>query len=81
MRVDGAEEEAIRRASKELNEQLKSYQKRFAIDDRQDLLAMVAFDAWMSAYRAKAAKTSADDLLEARLTQWEGLLAGALLDE
>ena len=33
------------RAGKLINERLKSYREKFGIDDKQDLLSMVAFDA------------------------------------
>jgi len=45
MTVKAEEEERIRKAGKLINERLKSYRERFGIDDKQDLLSMVAFDA------------------------------------
>jgi cell division protein ZapA len=45
MTVRPEEEERIRKAGKLINERLKSYRERFGIDDKQDLLSMVAFDA------------------------------------
>lgn len=45
MTVKADEEERVRRAGKIINERLKSYRERFGIDDKQDLLAMVAFDS------------------------------------
>ena len=44
MKVEASEEASIRQAGKELNEKIKSYRDQFGIDDKQDLLAMVAFD-------------------------------------
>jgi len=44
MKVKRADEERVRMASKLINEKLKSYKEQFGIDDKQDLLAMVAFD-------------------------------------
>ena len=81
MRVDAAEEEAIRRASKELNEQLKNYQSRFQIEDRQDLLAMVAFDCWMRNFRTDKAKSELESQLDLRLKDWDSQLSSALLEE
>lgn len=44
MKVKRADEERVRMASKLINDKLKSYKEQFGIDDKQDLLAMVAFD-------------------------------------
>jgi cell division protein ZapA len=43
MKVKGVDEERVRTASRLINEKLKSYKEQFGIDDKQDLLAMVAF--------------------------------------
>ncbi len=45
MRIGVSEEERLRIAGKLINEKLKKYRDQFGIDDKQDLLAMVAFDA------------------------------------
>lgn len=44
MRVSPDEESKIRKAGKLINERIRSYRDQFGIDDKQDLLAMVAFD-------------------------------------
>lgn len=44
MKVKLADEERVRMAGKLINEKIKSYREQFGIDDKQDLLAMVAFD-------------------------------------
>lgn len=44
MKVDPEEEGTIRNAGKRINEMIASYKEAFKIDDKQDLLAMVAFD-------------------------------------
>ncbi len=44
MKIDPDDEERIRKAGKIINDKLKHYAKHFGIDDKQDLLAMVAFD-------------------------------------
>jgi cell division protein ZapA len=44
MKVKRSDEERVRLAGKLINEKLKSYREQFGIDDKQDLLAMVAFD-------------------------------------
>lgn len=44
MKVKRKEEERVRAAGKFINEKIKHYRDQFGIDDKQDLLAMVAFD-------------------------------------
>jgi cell division protein ZapA len=44
MKVKVEDEAKIRRAGKLINDKLKRYREEFGLDDRQDLLAMVAFD-------------------------------------
>jgi cell division protein ZapA len=45
MKVKRDDEERVRMASRLINDKLKSYKDQFGIDDKQDLLAMVAFDS------------------------------------
>ena len=47
MKVKLDEEEKVRKATKLINEKLKTFRNQFGIDDKQDLLAMVAFDGVM----------------------------------
>lgn len=51
MRVNAAEEERIRKAGKLINESLNHYKEKLRINDKQDLLAMVAFDCLMGKLR------------------------------
>ena len=45
MKVRRDEEERVRVAARLINDKMKSYREQFGIDDKQDLLAMVAFDS------------------------------------
>ncbi len=45
MKVNESEEEVMRMAGRALNEKLKSFKDLYQTEDRQDLLAMVAFDS------------------------------------
>jgi cell division protein ZapA (FtsZ GTPase activity inhibitor) len=47
MKVKVQDEAKIRRAGKLINEKIKKYREEFGLDDKQDLLAMVAFDCMM----------------------------------
>ena len=44
LKIRASEEALLRKAAKELNEKLKTMQKKTGIWDKQDLLAMTAFD-------------------------------------
>lgn len=45
MKVNSADEEKVRKAATLLNEQMTKYKSTFSIVEKQDLLAIVAFDA------------------------------------
>ncbi|MGB3850007.1 MAG: cell division protein ZapA [Tunicatimonas sp.] len=45
MRVAAEQEERLRLASQLINEQVRRYREQYGTTDKQDLLAMVAFDA------------------------------------
>lgn len=47
MTVKFKDEERVRNAAKMLNEKLKQYRSQYGIEDKQDLLAMVAFDVFV----------------------------------
>jgi cell division protein ZapA (FtsZ GTPase activity inhibitor) len=49
MKVKVQDEAKIRRAGKLINEKIKKYREEFGLDDKQDLLAMVAFDCMIEA--------------------------------
>ncbi len=74
MRVNASEEETIRRAGKVLNERIKAYQDKYRIDDKQDLLAMVAFDCWMEKNRQEVEHQDSSVLVGTKLTQWDTML-------
>ena len=51
MKVRSEEEERVRRAARQVNEKVKSFRGHFGVDDKQDLLAMVAFDSMIKMVR------------------------------
>jgi len=53
MKVQAADEARVRAAGKVLDEQVKAYTNQFGIHDKQDLLAMVAFDCLIDTLKAK----------------------------
>jgi len=58
MKVDAEDEERIRLAGKKINEKIKLYRDQFGIDDKQDLLAMVAFDSLYEKLQAEASSST-----------------------
>ena len=75
MRVDPADEEMIRKAGKLINERIKSYHEKFGIDDKQDLLAMVAFDSTVDKMRAASAAENTDESVLEKAKQLNNLLS------
>jgi cell division protein ZapA len=75
MRVDPADEEMIRKAGKLINERIKSYRDKFGIDDKQDLLAMVAFDSTVDKMRAQTDVETTDETLVEKARQLNNLLS------
>jgi len=63
MRVNPEDEENIRKAGKIVNERLKKYHEQFGIDDKQDLLAMVAFDGMVEKLKAESQVQSTDQTI------------------
>lgn len=78
MKVKPDEEQRVRNASKQINEKLRVYREQFGIDDKEDLLAMVAFDCLVSLMKNEEQSTAIDSSTEDRLTQLENLISDAL---
>ncbi len=60
MRVKSEEEARVRKAGKLINDKLRTYREQFGIDDKQDLLAMVAFDFLMEKLNSEVEHTQVD---------------------
>lgn len=67
MKVRAEEEERIRKAGKLINEKIKSYREKFGIDDKQDLLSMVAFDAVVDRMESEDKSDSSGNLILEKL--------------
>lgn len=78
MRVKAEDEEMIRQAGKKINEQIKSYQDQFGIDDKQDLLAMVAFDSVVDKYRTEDKLATTDELAHEQIQRLNQLVSQSL---
>jgi cell division protein ZapA len=76
LKIQSHQEALLRRASKVLNERIKVLQKRSRIMDRQDLLAMVAFDATVESLKL----SEATEQSQKQVTEIEKMLDSHLLE-
>ena len=66
------EEETIRRAAKEVDDNVRALQQTYAVKDKQDLLAMSALQ--MATNALKFSKKEGDQAIASRLDQVENTL-------
>ncbi|MBJ6141822.1 cell division protein ZapA [Hymenobacter sp. BT559] len=79
MRVAVADEERLRLAGRQLSEQLREYREKYGIQDKQDLLAMVALATMADSLKVSKEKDGTDAALTERLTRLDELLSGVVL--
>lgn len=78
MKVAASEEATIREAGKKINEKLKSFQDQFGIDDKQDLLAMVAIDSFVEKLRAMELRQTTDEVAMDQISKLNRLISAEL---
>lgn len=78
MKVKPEDEERVRRAGKNINERIRSYRERFGIDDKQDLLAMVAFDCLVDKMEMEDNAGNLDENVLDKINQLNHLVNQAL---
>lgn len=78
MKVSADDEEKVRKAGKIINERIREYRNRFGINDKQDLLAMVAFDCIIEQLSTDGPHTQVDDAASNKVDQLNALLNQAL---
>ena len=69
MRVEAEEEERLRLASQLINEQVRRYREQYGTTDKQDLLAMVAFDALVQKLEHDKLQLEATQVIADRLSK------------
>ena len=79
MRVEVADEERLRLAGRQLSERLREFREQYGIQDKQDLLAMVALATMADQLRVSKEKDGTDAALTERLARLDGLLSGVVL--
>jgi len=78
MKVKPEDEERVRKAGKNINERIRSYRERFGIDDKQDLLAMVAFDCLVDKLESEENNGNLDESVLEKINQLNHLVNQAL---
>ena len=79
MRVAVADEERLRLAGRQLSERLREVREQYGIQDKQDLLAMVALATMADSLKVSKEKDGTDAALTERLTRLDELLSGVVL--
>ena len=78
MKVKSDDEEKVRNAGKLINEKLRSYREQFGIDDKQDLLAMVAFDSVVDKLETEKEEKEMDDSVIQKINHLNHLVSQSL---
>lgn len=78
MKVKPEEEARIRAAGKKINERLKFYQDQFKIDDKQDLLAMVAIDSFVQMLHTSESNQTTDEVALDHISKLNKLISDTL---
>jgi cell division protein ZapA (FtsZ GTPase activity inhibitor) len=78
MKVKTEDEAKIRQAGKLINDKIKRYREEFGLDDRQDLLAMVAFDCMVESMEENVVKSEDSDLINSKIIQINQYLSSLL---
>lgn len=81
MQTDSDTESRLRKAAKIINEKVKDYRKQFGIEDRQDLLAMVALDYAVESLTLTQDNEDVKETVSDKLAFWNQLIDSALSSE
>ena len=79
MRVSPLEEERLRLAGRQLSERIKEFREQYGIQDKQDLLAMIALSTMADGLKVSKEKDGTDAALTERLTRLDNLLSSLVL--
>lgn len=78
MRVSATEEERLRLAGRALNEKMKTFKDAFGIDDRQDLLAMVAFDCMVEKIKSENSQIAFSNKVALKIADIDRMIDSSL---
>lgn len=76
--INMVEEEQVRKATKLINEHIKEFEEKYAVRDKQDLLAMCALQLQTQNLDFLNKTVIEDDGLEGRLTEIESFVSDYL---
>ncbi|OWP63576.1 cell division protein ZapA [Hymenobacter amundsenii] len=79
MKVSPEDEERLRIAGRLLSERLKEFRDQYGIQDKQDLLAMIALSTMADRLKVSTEKDGTDAALTERLARLDKLLSGTVL--
>ncbi|MBT2558741.1 cell division protein ZapA [Hymenobacter sp. ISL-91] len=79
MKVSPQDEERLRLAGRLLGERLKEFRDQYGIQDKQDLLAMIALSTMADRLKVTTEKDGTDAALTERLARLDELLSGTVL--
>ena len=79
MKVKRTDEERVRTAGRLINEKLKSYREQFGIDDKQDVIAMVAFDCLVDKMAVEETHQVVDQTVFEKVKQLNHLVSQSIL--
>jgi cell division protein ZapA len=80
MRVHTEDQEKIRIAGKLLNEKLKEFKEQFGVEDKQDLIAMVAFDCFVEKLTSGEDASQSMKVIFQKLSDMDDLISSALTE-
>ncbi len=82
MRVSADDQDKVRLAGKQINDKIKTFKEQFGVEDKQDLLAMVAFDAAVEKVNATEQEiyNTSETILLSRIAELDALVSSALTD-
>ncbi len=78
MKVKADDEAKIRRVGKLINEKIKKYRGEFGLDDKQDLLAMVAFDCMVESMELNETNTEGSEQVKQTISRVNARLMSLL---
>jgi cell division protein ZapA len=78
IKAPASEEAKLRNAGKAINDKLRQFRAQFGIDDKQDLLAMVAIDCMVEKLQSDEEKTGVNTVIADKLNHLDDLLSSAL---
>ena len=79
MKVKKEDEERVRTAGRLINEKIKSYRDQFGIEDKEDLLAMVAFDCLVDKMALEDVNNNIDNTVAEKFNHLNQLVSQSIL--